>query len=103
MRSAVHAIIGRLWLSLVVGRVEAVDRIFTYRTLLHAIAISFVVAQVVVWAFEIRGAGFKQWLRASATKSYVQYFSLLSRTQRLHLLALWGLFFVVIMLALIFV
>lgn len=76
-------------------------RVFTYKTILWAAGVSFLVAQATMWAVEIRAAGFRQWWRDGATKSYVQYFLLLPRTRRLRLLTLWGLVFLLIMLMLV--
>jgi len=80
--------------------VLSVNTAFTYKAVLRAVAVTFLLAQTVVWACEIRAAGFKPWLRANITKSYIQYFSSLSRKDRIRLLGLWAFLFVGAMLIL---
>jgi hypothetical protein len=72
---------------------------FTSGTVFGAVAGGFLIAQTIVWAGEIRTVGFKQWVRAGVTKSYAQYFSLLSPRQRWRLVSLWVLFGVEILVA----
>jgi hypothetical protein len=80
-----------------------VSTVFTYKIMFRAVVGSFLLAQAVVWAGEIRAVGIKKWLKDGMGKPYAKYFSLLSRTQRLRLIALWALFFAVTVVLLAFV
>jgi hypothetical protein len=68
-----------------------------------AVVGSFLLAQGVIWVGEIRAVGIKGWLRDGMDRPYAKYFSLLSRTHRLRLIALWALFFTVTVSLLAFV
>ena len=93
--------IGAGWLMCDVGRIAHVSTVFTYKTIIRAVVGSFILAQAVIWAGEIRAIGIRKWLKDDMSKSYAKYFSLLSRTQRLRLIALWTLFLAVTILVIV--
>ena len=86
-----------------VGRTLQVSTVFTYKIMFRAVVASFLLAQAVIWAGEIRAVGIKEWLKDGMGKPYAKYFSLLSPTHRLRLIVLWALFFAVTILIIVFV
>ena len=60
------------------------------------IVFSFLIAQVIVWALEVRSAGFKPWLDASLRRSYVRYIGSFGRIEWIRFACIFFLLLVTV-------